>query len=75
MDLQLEGKTALITGASMGIGRAIAMALAAEGVKVGIAARRSEELNKVAGEIVAAGGAQPTVPRGATRATASKSSS
>lgn len=63
MDLQLKGRTALITGASMGIGRAIAMALAAEGVKVGIAARRSEELNKVAGEIVAAGGAQPAVLR------------
>ena len=32
MDLQLKGKTALVTGASMGIGRAIAKGLAAEGV-------------------------------------------
>ena len=40
MDLQLVGKTALVTGASQGIGRAIAKGLAAEGVPVAIAARR-----------------------------------
>ncbi|MGE3840154.1 MAG: SDR family NAD(P)-dependent oxidoreductase [Vicinamibacterales bacterium] len=40
MDLQLHGKTALITGASMGIGRAIATALAGEGVICAVAARR-----------------------------------
>ena len=38
MDLQLTGKTALVTGASMGIGRAIAKGLAAEGAKIAIAA-------------------------------------
>ena len=43
MDLQLAGKTALVTGASIGIGRGIALALAREGVQLAIvgAARRS----------------------------------
>jgi len=41
MDLQLTGKTALVTGASRGIGRAIALGLAREGVKIAIAARRA----------------------------------
>ena len=61
MDLQLNGKTALVTGASQGIGRAIAKGLAAEGVKVCIAARRRELLDEVAREIVAAGGQQPHI--------------
>lgn len=61
MDLQLKGKTALVTGASMGIGRAIAKALAAEGVKVCIAARRRSLLDELAREIVAGGGPQPHV--------------
>ena len=56
MDLALNGKTALVTGASQGIGRAIACALAAEGVRVCIAARRRERLEQVAAEIAAKGG-------------------
>lgn len=61
MNLQLKGKTALVTGASMGIGRAIARGLAAEGVKLCIAARRRELLDQLAQEIAAAGGPQPAV--------------
>jgi 3-oxoacyl-[acyl-carrier protein] reductase len=61
MDLQLNDKTALVTGASVGIGRAIAVALAAEGVRVAIAARRVEKLDELAREIVAAGGKPPVV--------------
>jgi len=61
MDLQLKDKTALVTGASMGIGRAIAKGLAAEGVKVCIAARRRPLLEELAKEIVAAGGTVPAV--------------
>ena len=61
MDLQLKGKTALVTGASMGIGRAIARGLAAEGVKLCIAARRKPLLEELSREIAAAGGAAPVV--------------
>ena len=55
MDLQLRNKTALVTGASVGIGRGIALALAAEGVKLAITARRAEKLEELAAEIEATG--------------------
>ena len=61
MDLQLKDRTALVTGASMGIGRAIAKGLATEGVRLCIAARRRELLEKLADEIVAAGGTRPDI--------------
>ena len=61
MDLQLKGKTALVTGASMGIGRAIAKGLAAEGVRTCIAARRRALLEELAQEITAAGGPRPAI--------------
>src|SRR5258706_12046051 len=55
MDLGIAGKCALVTGASMGIGRASAVALAKEGVKLAVAARRRnllEELQKETGPLV-----------------------
>jgi 3-oxoacyl-[acyl-carrier protein] reductase len=61
MDLQLMGKTALVTGASQGIGRCIAKMLAAEGVKLCIAARRKNLLDDLAKEITAAGGIAPAI--------------
>src|SRR5208282_1418226 len=48
---QMNGKTALVTGASAGIGKAIAFALAREGVDVAICARRKEPLEAAAAEI------------------------
>jgi 3-oxoacyl-[acyl-carrier protein] reductase len=59
MDLQLVGKTALVTGASAGIGRAIAIRLAAEGVKIAAVARRGQLLDVLAGEIERAQGLRP----------------
>jgi 3-oxoacyl-[acyl-carrier protein] reductase len=52
MELGIQGRTALVTGASMGIGRGIAAALAREGVRLAVAARRRnllEELQKELG--------------------------
>ncbi len=59
MDLKLRGKVCLVTGASSGIGRATAALLAAEGARVVVAARSVAALETLAGEIRAAGGAEP----------------
>lgn len=61
MDLQLEGKTAVVTGASSGIGRAIARGLAEEGVRLVITGRRRPELESLADEVVASRGARPEI--------------
>jgi len=56
MELELEGRVALVTGGTQGIGRATAMRLAQEGAAVVIAARGREGLDAVAAQIGAAGG-------------------
>ena len=53
----VEGRVALVTGASQGIGRACAIVLAGGGAKVALCARNQEKLEQVAAEIAAAGGA------------------
>ncbi len=55
MDLELAGHVAIVAGGSRGIGRATAVALAAEGCRVSVAAREAEALEATRGEIEAAG--------------------
>lgn len=55
MDLGLRGKVALVTGASAGIGEAVALSLAAEGVRLAVAARRRDLLEDVSARARAAG--------------------
>lgn len=59
MELYLKGKTAVISGASQGFGRAIAKELAHEGVKVLATGRNEALLNSLRDEVVAAGGIEP----------------
>src|SRR5579863_2459593 len=53
---KLNGRVALITGASKGLGKAMALALAGSGAKLALASRNLDQLNEVASEIQAAGG-------------------
>ena len=57
LTFNLDGRTALVTGASSGLGRHFARTLAAHGASVALAARRVERLEALAGEIREAGGA------------------
>jgi 3-oxoacyl-[acyl-carrier protein] reductase len=68
MDLELRNKVAIVTGGSQGIGKASALRLAAEGASVVIAARGQELLDRVAGEIRAAGGSVAAVQADVGRA-------
>ncbi len=54
--MQIQGKTVLVTGASSGIGEATARAMARQGGRVLLLARRQAELDRIAAEIAAAGG-------------------
>lgn len=54
--VDLSGRTAIVTGASRGIGKAIALALAANGAKVACVARSADKLKETVDEIAAAGG-------------------
>lgn len=59
MDLQLQGRTALVTGASAGIGAGIAECLAQEGVRLALAARSRDALEAVARKVIASGAPEP----------------
>jgi 3-oxoacyl-[acyl-carrier protein] reductase len=61
MDLNITGKVALVTGASAGLGRGIALMLAQEGCTLILSARREDKLNALADEIGAMGGARPLI--------------
>jgi 3-oxoacyl-[acyl-carrier protein] reductase len=61
MDLYLKGKTAVVTGASQGLGRGIARELSLEGVKVLAVARNEALLNSLKDEIISAGGVEPVL--------------
>lgn len=60
MDISLAGKTALVTGASKGIGKAIAASFAASGADVMLSSRKLEQLEAAAAEIAASGAAGQT---------------
>jgi 3-oxoacyl-[acyl-carrier protein] reductase len=68
MDLGLQGKVVIVTGASRGIGRAIATAFASEGCQLALAARGQEALENAAEELRARGVPVLAVPADLTRA-------
>ncbi|ARN82798.1 SDR family oxidoreductase [Methylocystis bryophila] len=61
MDLRIDGKSAIVCGASRGLGRACAEALAGEGALVTLVARRLQPLQIVADRIAGAGGRRPAI--------------
>jgi NAD(P)-dependent dehydrogenase (short-subunit alcohol dehydrogenase family) len=71
MDLQLKDRRALVTGGSMGIGRAIARQLAREGVRVAIAARNADRCNETARALVSETGGEVFAAQADTSDTAS----
>src|SRR3972149_9904249 len=67
MDLGLRGRVALVTGASRGLGKAVAAALAAEGAQVAICARDAAVLEATAGEMARTGASVIPVAGDVTR--------
>lgn len=63
----MEGKVAIVTGASSGIGRATALKFAAEGARVALVARSADKLAEVAAEIEAHSGEALAIPADVTR--------
>jgi len=61
MDLELKGRVAVVTGASVGIGRGIARVLAQEGAQTVIVSRRGDLLQSLAGEVERDGGLRPAL--------------
>ncbi|MBZ5575550.1 MAG: 3-oxoacyl-ACP reductase FabG [Acidobacteriia bacterium] len=62
MNPNLRGKVAVVTGASRGLGKAMAVALASEGARVALVSRSAEDLARVAAEITDAGGEAAPFP-------------
>jgi len=67
---RLDGKMALVTGAGRGIGRAVALALAAAGAELVVVSRTPSELDEVACEIASGGGKARALPFDVTRSDA-----
>jgi len=67
---RLDGKIALVTGGGRGIGRAVALALAAAGAELILVSRTPSELDEVAGEIASSGGKARALPFDVTRSDA-----